>query len=212
MTKTKAFLFGTLGVLLFVMTTIFAGASYPHYDSSSQFISELYAIDAPNADFIRYVLYLPSGILFFLFSVFAIKETGKSTLGTLGFLGIGFGYGLGTVICSLFNCDEGCNPEFIKPSVSQVIHNLTGLFTYLTVPFSIILISIASRKWDNAAVYANLSVVSACICLSSFVVLNADLQSPYKGFVQRIIEGSILLWILASAVYIAKNKPHAPTQ
>ena len=102
MIKSKTFLFGITGVLIFVITTITAGIANPNYHSISQFISELYAVDAPNADFIRHNLYIPSGFLLFLFSIFAILETNKSTLSILGFLGVGFGYGIGTVICGFF--------------------------------------------------------------------------------------------------------------
>jgi hypothetical membrane protein len=74
MTPSKTFLTGISGVLLFALTTIIAGIVHPNYNPVAQFISELYAVDAPNADFIRYYLYIPSGILLLLFALFAIKE------------------------------------------------------------------------------------------------------------------------------------------
>ncbi|MCL9805898.1 DUF998 domain-containing protein [Flavobacterium amniphilum] len=212
MTISKTFLTGITGALLFVLTTVIAGIQYPGYDYSSQFISELYAVGAPDADFIRHFLYIPSGFLLFLFSVFSLKETDKSALSTLGFLGVGVGYGLGTVICGFFNCDAGCNPDFVNPSVSQLIHNLTGFFTYLMVPPSIALVAIASRKWKNAASFSNSGFILAALSFCFFILLNADLQSPYKGVIQRIIEGSILLWIILCSLHVLKNKRNAPTQ
>jgi len=129
MTRSKAFFTGITGVSLFALTTIMGEFLHPNYNPFSQFISELYAVDAPNADLLRFVGYIPSGILFFLFSIYAILETPKSTLRTLGFLGVGFGYGIGTIVCGFFTCDAGCNPEFINPSLSQAIHNLIGFVT-----------------------------------------------------------------------------------
>ena len=212
MTPSKTFLTGISGVLLFALTSIIAGITHPNYNPVAQFISELYAVDAPNANFIRYYLYIPSGILLLLFALFAIKKTPKSILATFGFLGIGFGYGLGTVICAVFNCDAGCNPDFISPSLSQIIHNFMGFLTYLTVPFSILLVAIASQKWKNATFFSNVSFLLAALSFGFFIVLNTDLQSPYKGLIQRVIEGSILLWIILCALYVSKNKQHATAQ
>lgn len=206
MIQSKAFWTGIIAVLLFVFTTIIGGFLNPNYHHTSQFISELYAVDAPNADTLRYYGYIPSGVLFFLFALFAIIETPKSFLKTIGFLGIGFGYGVGTIICGFFTCDAGCNPQFINPSLSQMIHNLMGLVTYCIVPISILLIAIASRKWTNSLVF---SIISFGLALISFVfvgLLNADLQSPHKGAIQRVIEGSILVWIVFCSFYLSQNK------
>jgi len=60
----------------------------------------------------------------------------------IGFCGLGIFYGIATIIVGLFPCDKGCNKELIDPSVLQVIHNLTGLLTYIFVPISIILIGV----------------------------------------------------------------------
>lgn len=206
MTPSKTFLTGISGVLLFALTTIIAGIAHPNYNPVAQFISELYAVNAPNADFIRYYLYIPSGILLLLFGLFAIKETPKSLLAIFGFLGIGFGYGLGTVICAVFNCDAGCNPDFISPSLSQIIHNFISFLTYLVVPFSILFVGIASQKWKNATSFSYWSFLLAALSFCFFIVLNTDFQSPYKGLIQRVIEGSILLWIALCSLYVSKNK------
>jgi hypothetical protein len=205
MIKKTAFLTGIIGVLLFVLTTIIAGFLNPNYNHTSQFISELYAVAAPNADKIRYYFYLPSGVLFLLFALFSNAYLPKSSLKTIGFFGIGFGYGIGTIVCSIFNCDIGCNPKFINPSVSQIIHNLMGMLTYVIVPFSILAIGIASKKWDNAKLFTTLSYSIAIVSFTSFLLLNGSLESSFKGLIQRIIEGSILIWIVFCSLQINKN-------
>lgn len=205
MLRSKAFWTGIPGVSLFIATTIIGGFLHPDYNHVSQFISELYATDAPNADKLRYIGYIPSGFLFMLFAFFAIKETPKSLTAASGFIGLGLGYGLGTVICGFFTCDAGCNPNFINPTLSQIIHNLIGFLTYLVVPISLFLIAIASRKWKNGVAFSNVGLVLSFISFCFVGVLNADLTSPYKGLIQRIIEASILLWIAICAFYISKN-------
>ncbi|WP_396170080.1 DUF998 domain-containing protein [Flavobacterium sp.] len=203
MQKTYLFWTGILSVLLFVITTIIAGFFNPNYSHLSQFISELYAVDAPNADVIRYFGYLPSGILIIIFSFLAQKMIPKSSSKLIGFLGIMVGYGFGTIICAIYNCDVGCNPKFIDPSLSQIIHNLMGMVTYLIVPFSILLIAIDSRKWKNSKQYTLISFIIFAISFTFVVVLNLNLDSPYKGLIQRIIEGSMLFWITNSAFYFS---------
>lgn len=206
MTQSKAFWTGIIGASLFTLTTIISAFFHPNYNHLSQFISELYAVDAPNADFIRYAFYIPSGILLFLFGIFAIQEAPKSSLATLGFIGVGVSYGLGTVICGIFNCDAGCNPQFINPTLSQIIHNLTGFITYCTVPFAILIVAIASLKWKNANSFSYSSFAVAFVSFAFMLVLNANLESPYKGVIQRVIEGSILIWIVLASVHISKVK------
>ncbi|UQD57417.1 DUF998 domain-containing protein [Flavobacterium sp. K5-23] len=205
MITSKAYSIGITGVVLFVLTTIIGTFLHPNYNNYSQFISELYAVEAPNADLIRYLGYIPSGVLFLLFSFFAIKETPKSSLKNAGFIGIGLSYGLGTIICGYFNCDIGCNPEFINPSLSQIIHNLSGFLTYCIVPGSIFLIAIKSRKWENGVPFSNWSYILSLVSFIFVFILNTNLNSPYKGLIQRVIEISILFWIVLCAFYIKKQ-------
>ncbi|WP_313805150.1 DUF998 domain-containing protein [Flavobacterium sp.] len=206
MRKSKAFWTGIIGVLIFVATTLLGGFLDSDYNHISQFISELYAVDAPRADFLRFFGYIPSGILFMLFSVFAIMETSKSLLRTVGFLGIGIGYGLGTIICGFFNCDAGCNPHFINPSLSQIIHNFIGFITYSICPVAIFLLAFAARKWRKGMYLSNMSFILALISFCFVGLLNANLHSPYKGLIQRVIEGCILLWIVCCSYYLLNNK------
>lgn len=205
MSKSYVFWTGITSVSLFILTTIIGGFLHPDYSYSSQFISELYAVDTPNANIIRFLGYFPSGILFIIFSLLARKKTPKSRLSAIGFLGIELGYGFGTIICVLFNCDAGCNPKFINPSLSQIIHNLMGMITYLVVPFSILLIAIASLKWKNSLKYTLVSFLVFIISSIFFVILISNLDSPYKGLLQRVIEGSFLLWIAYGAVHFSNK-------
>jgi Protein of unknown function (DUF998) len=199
MNQSKSYIFGILGVFFFVFTTIIAGFLYPNYSHIAQFISESYATDATYNVPLRYYGFIPSGIFFILFSFYANKTLPKSGLKTLGFLGVGFGYGFGTIICSVFNCDAGCNPQFINPSVSQIIHNLAGMVTYLIVPISILFIGIATFKSKNNLSLSKISIITAIISFLLMIILNSNLDSIYKGLIQRIIESSILIWIIYTA-------------
>jgi Protein of unknown function (DUF998) len=190
---------GILGVFLFVATTLIGGFSYPHYNHVAQFISELYAVDAPNADALRFYGYIPSGICIVLFAFFLNAILPKSLGKTIGCVLFGFFYGFGTILCSLFTCDAGCNPKLIDPSLSQLIHNGIGLLTYLFVPIALLCIGISNR---SKLFFSNYTITTAVFSFT--VILILDVQSPLKGLIQRLIEGSFLLWMLYCSMNASK--------
>lgn len=198
----KASWFGGLGVVFFVFATILGGLQFSDYSHISQLISESYAIGTPYGFYLRYLLFIPSGIFIAAFAFFSIKALPKSKFTQMGFWGIGIFYGIATVLVSLFPCDKGCDKELVDPSLSQLIHNLTGFFTYIVVPVSLIILGIASRKWQNGK-YVSYSGIFCGLTSILFVgILTSDLQSGFAGLYQRIIEGSILVWIAACSIYL----------
>ncbi len=206
MNKFFAFWCGLLGVSLFVTTTLLGGFLHPEYSHASQFISELYAKEAPHADLLRYFGYIPSGILLALFSIFAVRSLPKSKQTSFGLIAIGLFYGVGTVICSLFTCDEGCNRELINPSSSQLIHNFTGLLTYVFVPIGLITVGISARSWDAGSFIASAGIACGIVCMLFFGLLMVSPTSLYIGLFQRMIEGSILLWIVLCSYFIKNQR------
>jgi hypothetical membrane protein len=204
MIRPIAFYAGILGVLFFVVTTILAGLQFQGYSHISQYISELYATGTPYGPQLRYYGFIPSGILIMLFSFLAIKLLPKSALTAIGFLGIGIFYGGGTIVCSLFPCDAGCNREWIDPSISQLIHNLSGTLTYLVVPISLVLAGVGARKWNEGKRVSFIGIFAGVICILFVGVLSSNPMSEYVGLFQRIIESSVLLWITWCSFYLRK--------
>jgi type IV secretory pathway VirB2 component (pilin) len=197
----KAFWFGIIGVILFIVTTILGGLQLSDYSHISQLISESYAIGTPYGLQLRYFGFIPSGIFIAIFAFLAIKAMPKSKSTQIGFLGIGIFYGLGTVLVSLFPCDKGCDKELVDPSLSQLIHNLTGLLTYTIVPISLIILGIAARQWENGKYLSLFGMLCGLVAIFFVGLLSSDLQSKLTGLYQRIAEGSVLVWILACSFY-----------
>jgi hypothetical protein len=202
MNEMKASWFGLLGVLLFVSAAILGGLQFPSYSHISQFISESYAIGTPYGIQLRYLGFLPSGICMAAFAFYAARALPKSMPATFGFAGLGVFYGMATIMVSFFPCDEGCGNELVDPSLSQFIHNLTGLLTYLIVPVSLLLLGVAARKWANAKYVSYGGIVCGLTAMLFVGILSSDLHSKFAGFHQRMIEGSILAWIVVCAVYL----------
>ena len=138
MSNKLLFYIGILGVTFFVIASILGGFQFDDYDPISQYISETVAVDAPYGKTLRFFGFIPSGILLTIFAFEGLKKFPKSNLTKIGFWGLGVFYGIATIIVGIFPCDKGCNKELIDPSISQIIHNLTGMMTYIFVPISII--------------------------------------------------------------------------
>lgn len=198
----KASWFGLLGVLFFISATILGGLQFSEYSHISQLISESYAIGTPYGLQLRYVGFLPSGIFIAAFAYYATSVLPKSSLAKLGFAGLGVFYGIATIIVSLFPCDQGCDNELVDPSLSQVIHNLTGLLTYMIVPICLLILGIAARKWANGKYVSYLGIACGLTAILFVGVLSTDLHSKVVGLYQRIIEGSVLVWIVVCSFYL----------
>lgn len=201
MNSIKASWFGILGVIFFVTASILGGLQISSYSHISQLISESYAIGTTYGVHLRYFVFIPSGILIALFAFFAVKSLPKSKLTLIGFLGIGIFYGIATIIVSLFPCDKGCDKELVDPSLSQLIHNLTGLLTYMIVPICLIIVGIAARKWIDAKHVSYISIICGLTAMLFVGILSSDLQSKFVGLYQRIVEGSILAFIIICSFY-----------
>lgn len=198
----KAYWFGLSGVVFFVSATILGGLQFSDYSHISQLISESYAIGTPYGLQIRYYGFLPSGIFIAAFAFYAVKTLPKSGFTKLSFTGLGIFYGIATIIVSVFPCDKGCDKELVDPSLSQLIHNLTGLLTYIIVPICLLLLGIVARKWVNGKYVSYLGIACGLTAILFVGILSSDLHSKVVGLYQRIIEGSVLLWIAVCSFYL----------
>jgi hypothetical protein len=93
-----------------------------------------------------------------------------------------------------------------KPSISQIVHNMMGFLTYFIVPICVIGIGVKTRKWAG---YNRFSIISLAIGFLSLIFVAILFMNPegnLKGLYQRIVEGSILLWILYASFRALKWK------
>jgi hypothetical protein len=204
---TMASKFGIAGVVLFISTTIIGGMLIPGYSHVSQLISESYAVDLPYSPFLRFAGYLPAGICMTFFSFLALKKLPASTFSSIGFAGMGIFYGMGTIVVSLFPCDKGCPDELTHASIAQVIHTTTGLLTYFIVPLCLFLLGVAARTWPKGKWMVIAGFFSGLITVIFIGKLSGELHSSYAGLYQRIIEGTILGWIVLCSLYLKRIHP-----
>ena len=197
---------GIIGVTLFSVSSILGGFQFDNYNPLSQYISETYAIDTPYGETIRYFGYIPSGLFLTFFAFSALRTFPKSSLIKTGFWGLGIFYGIATIIVGIFPCDKGCNRELVDPSISQLIHNLTGLLTYIFVPLSIIAIGLGLRQLKTQNRLSRISFLCGLNCIVFSGLLLTDPLAKYVGLYQRIIEGTFIIWIITCSLFIKNSK------
>lgn len=183
-------------VWLFAMVVI-GGLTFPGYDHVSQYISELGANGAPFGFEVSWYGFLPVGVFVIAFAVFAWLATPRSVLGTLGFAGIVL-FAVGYVGAAFFRCDYGCRPE--DPSPAQALHLLFGLAGYLFAPLTLLLLALAARQWPNGGGVALAGFIAAPAALIAFVTMAPD--SPLVGVSQRVLEASVMGWIVVCGLYL----------
>lgn len=200
MLKKLVMLSACLGALSIVLLTVIGGAAFPGYSHASQFISELGARGAPHAQLVNFGGFLPAGVLVCVFAVLAWKALPGSAGTTIGLVGIAL-FGVGYLVAAYFPCEAGCRPA--EPSFSQLVHNALGLAGYLSAPLALTILGWQARAWPGGRLLSMLGFVGA---LTAFIGLS--LLSPefaYVGVAQRVLELSVLTWIVACGIYVNRH-------
>ncbi len=203
MIKYPTFFCGILGALLFAAASIIGGIQIDGYNVISQYISESYATGIPNSEYLQYA-YMASGILLTVFGFLAPSIFPRSRGIKIGFILFAVFYGLGTVTTGFFPCDYGC-PSDSEVSMAQFIHNISGFLTYSVIPFCLIGLGTSFRKFRRTMALSKLSLVCGILSLAFVLLLFGNPTGPYIGLFQRIIEASILTWIIYCSFYIVRS-------
>jgi len=203
MNRKLVFVFGVLGATLFIVPSILGGLWIEDYSFISQYISESFATGVPNAQYLHY-MYITSGLLLFVFSLMAPSFLSKSKGIRIGFVLFGLLYGLGNVTVALFPCDAGCPTDIETSSIAQLIHNVSAFFTYAIVPFCLIGIGLSLKKKLVDKNLQKITIICGILALTFVVILFGDPKGPYIGLFQRIIEASILFWVVYMAFFLRR--------
>lgn len=200
MVRTIAFWSAVVGSALLLMTIIAGGAAWPAYSHVRDFISELGSSGAPHGRLVNMAGFLPVGILLTLFTVLAAFTTPRGRLWVAGFACLSL-FTLSYALIAFFPCDLGCPPT--SPSLSQMMHNLFGLLGYVGAPVGLAMLAVAARKRPGAGGLFPLGLICAAVSAAAFVVML--FEPPVGGVVQRLLEGAIVVWILACAFTLRRK-------
>jgi len=204
--KTKVLSYsGVIGAVLFIVTTIIGGSVFDGYSHISNYISESYAYGTTYGFWLRWLGYIPSGLFIALFSILAARKFKGHLLVVYGFIGFGILYGLFTSLVSVFPCDFGCNRDYGDASLSQVIHSVLSLFTYLLTPIMLFMIGVGFKRSIHHKVFSGLSIFLSFTALAFGLLFLTNANSSIAGLLQRITESIYLFWIMCISVFFNRD-------
>jgi Protein of unknown function (DUF998) len=206
--KSAAFWSGLAGTALYVTACVLSGLQVPHYSHVSQYVSEAVALGAPYGALIRYGLLVPTGVLLSTFYVCAARAVPGSVLASLGFYGLAIFHGGAHALASIFPCIEGCNIGRGVRDPRQDIHNIIAFFSYLLVPFCLTAIGFAARRWRNGLLVSLVAILAGIVSFAFGVILWRARFSPHAGLFQRIMEASVLFWIVTLCTNLHRLSRH----
>jgi hypothetical protein len=197
---------GVIGASMFVLTTIIGGYFFEGYSHISQYISESYAFGTEYGHLMRWLGYIPSGLLMAAFCFLKAKHFRNSKNLFYGFIGFGIFYGVFTSLVSVFPCDFGCNRNYSESSISQLLHTILSLFTYTLTPVSLYLIGTGFKKIDQYKNISNVSIVLGIFGLIFGMIFLKNANSPVAGLLQRNTEAVYLFWLFFYSWFIIKKE------
>jgi hypothetical protein len=196
---------GLAGAAGCAAAAVLSGWQFSEYSHVSNYLSEGYALGTPYGRELRLFLLAPAGLLIALCAVLAIRQVRARVLGTIGLCCLAL-YGLECAVSSLFfPCEFECSRRSTDASLSQSIHEASGMLGLVAATQGMLLTGVSARKWQNGALVSVSGIVAAVTGIIIGNLLQADPLSAVAGLYQRIIEGSILSWIVLFSVYLKRT-------
>jgi len=197
--------FGLLaaGFLIQLVTIVWGGAVYPGYDHTRQFISELGATGAVTGPAVSWWGFVPSGLLIGAGCIIAAWLTRRSGLAAAAWLLLGW-YGLSLAAAGVYPCAFECSRS--DSSFNALMHDLFGGTGYLTGIVALPLAALVARREKRTGLFI-LALVGTVLAVVGFG--GVILETEPVGLIQRMLEGSVGLFILAFGWTLTRNGPVA---
>ena len=178
---------------------VIGGAAYPGYDSLRQYISELGATGAVTGWMVSWLVFVPSGLLILAGCLLAAWAMRRSVPGLLGWLLLAW-YGASLTGAGIYPCEFECARTEV--TFNALMHDLVGGTGYLAVPIGIWLVTAAGRA--TGAAFVAFGVVCGLLALIGFGGVVADPE--FGGLLQRVLEGSVTVFLLVAAWLMARGR------
>ncbi|MGJ8529187.1 DUF998 domain-containing protein [Maritalea sp.] len=181
-------------------TVVIGATNYPNYSHITQFMSELGAQGAPNAQLVNLAGYFVVEVVLLIGLRFAYTYMPKSTALKVGFA-IFLAYPILIGVASLSPCDFECRPD--DPSITHIVHVSSGLIAYLCAILGLAILTYYSPIGKKPDELKRLTYTCAPVLLIFLMNVTADNQ--YVGLAQRLMETGIYIWLVYLLVYWRNN-------
>lgn len=196
---------GIIGPILKSIVIVTLGFLWPGYSHVSQAISELGAIDAPNA-LVMNVSYVVFGLLMVCFAFGLHQGICQGEGSIVGPVLVAI-YGVGQVANGIFPCAPGCQITLMIGSFTGLMRIVTSYVGFIAILLAMLVMSRRLRKdkqWRN---YGSFSTVIGLISVGAFLLsfVLSGLLTPWVGAFQRLRHGIVFLWIIVMAVNLLRT-------
>jgi hypothetical membrane protein len=177
------------------------GRLTPGYDPSTQYLSELGATGAANANIMNFAAFLPAGVLWLIAILFLVRLSPKGAAFGAALLAL---TALSYVGAAFFPCDPGCPAQ---GSERQLMHNLTGLLGYAGAAPGLILLGVHYLR-RGPQTLGFISLAAAALFTVGFVqMLTADASNGAAplGAWQRLADYSLFVWMFLAAQILSRR-------
>jgi len=201
---------GIIGPILKSIVVATLAFLWPGYSHVSQFMSELGAIDAPNA-IVMSVTLVVFGFLMICFAFGLHKGIGQGKGSIVGPVLVAI-YGAGQVGNGIFPCAPGCADPWEIGSFTGMMHTVTSYVGYVAILLAMLVISRRLKKDKNWLSYSSFSIVIGLISIGAFLLFSFVLSGfliPWAGLFQRLRHGIVFLWIIVMAVRLLRISAQA---
>ena len=184
---------GFMGPILFTIVLFILGFFQPGYSHVTQYMSELGAIDAPNAIVMNAAGFSLLGFLIIAFGFGLDSGVNDSENWIIDKIGptLIIVSGLAFVLVGFFPCDPGC----VTSSSVGIIHGKTAFIAQFTLIFATLFFLprlVKDSRWCDYTIY---SLVTFIVALALASVFQFNFFEHLTGMLQRISFGIPLLWV-----------------
>ncbi len=171
--------------------------AYPGYDHLQQAMSQLGAVGAPTQHWSPLLNNFPLAVLFALFAWGLARRWQGSKL-SITSAALILLHGVGSLGTGWFPCDQGCTPA--QPSLSQQLHNLSGLLMFLSLTLASALWVWLGRRLAGSPGLGWFSLVCLVAAVVTVVLMAQAAQNGQLfGLYQRLNYGVSVVWVAGLA-------------
>jgi uncharacterized protein len=193
------FVCGILSSLLYVATVVLSPVMWEGYNSTSQTVSELIAIDAPTRPLVA-PLFVIYGMLVVAFAVGVRLTAGGKLVLRLAAVGLAGKEVLGVVVTLFFPI----HLRGVEPTITDTMH---GALTFTGVLFMLLALGAAAAAFGPRFRLYSIATIVLLIAGGFLTGIDApklenNLPTPWMGAYERISIFAYMLWLMVLSILL----------
>ena len=200
---------GIAAPIIFAVLLGVGGFVQEGYSHSSQAISELGGVEA-DTPIIQNLNFVVTGLMIIVLAIGLHRALGLRGGAIAGPMLIGL-FGLGTAVAQpIFQCDAGCEGA----STTGLLHNLSGLASFLAVIVGMVLLTRRFRRnvaWQALANPTLLAAAAGFVALVAWIAVAKVAEvDELNGVLQRVFAGIVIVWIGVMGAWLWRVSRRTP--